>query len=69
MSQLINERAEFEKWFTSDTLSLRALERNGENYKLMQANSAWIVWQARAALEPKAKPALKPMQQQALNLN
>lgn len=40
-------RAEFEAWFSDDCKSPLAVERNsGGTYKLMQAQSAWIVWQA-----------------------
>jgi hypothetical protein len=43
------ERDAFEKWLSEDGKWPKAIERDGDSYKLIQANSSWIAWQARAA--------------------
>lgn len=51
-----DERAAFEAWESDNGKWPKAIERDAVGrYKLMQASSAWIVWQARAALA--AQPA------------
>jgi uncharacterized membrane protein len=37
-------RASFEFWFSDEGASLRAIERSGAGYRLMQAQSAWRAW-------------------------
>lgn len=39
-------RDAFEHWFSDEGKSPRAVERNGDCYKLMQAHAAWQAWQA-----------------------
>ena len=43
-------RADFERHFSGDGVWLKAIEREGFGYKLMQAHTAWVTWQAAAAL-------------------
>jgi hypothetical protein len=45
-----SERAAFEAWFSDGGQSPKAVQRSGDGYLLAQAQSAWGVWQARAAL-------------------
>jgi hypothetical protein len=54
-------RAGFEKWYSSDGLFPRSIERNGEDYKFMAASQAWVTWQAALATQPQApQGAVKP---------
>jgi hypothetical protein len=39
-------RAEFERWYGEGGTYLRAVEREGDTYKLMSAHIAWVTWQA-----------------------
>ncbi|ATQ77862.1 hypothetical protein CR152_27685 [Massilia violaceinigra] len=53
----MDEREAFEKYMTQDDAWPawpKAVERSGKGYKLMQVQSAWVAWQARAALESAA---------------
>ena len=38
-------RTEFERYFSDNGQFPLAVERNGDGYKLMQAQSAWVTWQ------------------------
>lgn len=40
------EREKFEYWFSDNGANKKAIERRGEGYLLMQAQSAWGVWLA-----------------------
>lgn len=61
MPDLNELRAEFEAWFSDDCKSPLAVERNsGGTYKLMQAQSAWIVWQAARRQHGSAVQAVEP---------
>lgn len=40
------ERERFEHWFSDNGANKKAIERRGEGYMLMQAQSAWGVWLA-----------------------
>lgn len=42
-------RAEFERWYCEGGTFLRAIEREGDSYKLMAAHVAWVTWQAAIA--------------------
>lgn len=42
----MGQREAFEHWFSDEGNSPRAVERNGEGYKLMAAQSAWNAWKA-----------------------
>lgn len=42
----MNTRAAFEHWFSDGGISKKAIERDGDGYKLMAAHSAWKAWQA-----------------------
>lgn len=42
-------RARFEAWFSDGGARPKAVERSGDGYRLMQAQSAWTVWQAALA--------------------
>lgn len=44
------ERAAFEHWASDNGEWLRAVERSGDGYKLVQTQSFWMAWQARAQL-------------------
>ena len=49
------EREAFEAWFSSDGKWPRSVERNGDCYKLIQAQQAWAAFQAgRASLAANA---------------
>lgn len=48
---LLLERRAFELWFSGGNPKCRSIERDGESYKLMAAHQAWLVWQARAAVQ------------------
>lgn len=48
--QVQDERAAFEAYFSQDGAWPNAVERKGDGYKLSSAQTAWTVWQARAAL-------------------
>lgn len=52
--ELPDERASFEWWASDVGTWLAAVERSGNGYKLAQTDSAWRVWQARAALAQQA---------------
>lgn len=66
------ERERFEYWFSDNGANKKAIERRGEGYLLMQAQSAWGVWlaakkQAMEELEPldtiyqwRSKPRNQP---------
>jgi len=41
-----NDREAFEVWFSDNGASPKAIERSGDGYRLMQAQSAWVAWQA-----------------------
>ena len=45
----MGQREAFEYWFSDGGKSPRAVERNGEGYKLMAAASAWEAWKAAYA--------------------
>lgn len=45
-------RVAFDDWFSEGGKWPAAVERSGDGYKLMQAHSAWVAWQAAR----KAKP-------------
>lgn len=45
-------RAVFEDWYSEGGKWPAVVERSGDGYKLMQAHSAWVAWQAAW----KAKP-------------
>lgn len=47
-------REDFEKWYSDDGKSTRAIERHGEGYKLAQANSAWETWKVAVSVEREA---------------
>jgi len=42
----MNVRESFEHWFSDEGASPRAIQRHGDGYLLMQAQSAWEAWQA-----------------------
>jgi arsenate reductase-like glutaredoxin family protein len=39
-------REAFEHWYSNAGKYPEAVERSGDNYKLLQANGAWQAWQA-----------------------
>ena len=41
----MNRREAFEWWMSDEGKSPKAVERNGEGYKLMQAQICWSAWQ------------------------
>ena len=41
----MNSREAFEWWMSDEGKSPKAVERNGECYKLMQAQICWSAWQ------------------------
>ncbi|NWF45426.1 hypothetical protein F3K02_09220 [Hydrogenophaga sp. D2P1] len=47
----LKEREEFEAWYGDQGKWPAAVERIGDGYKLAAAQSAWVTWQARAAIE------------------
>lgn len=47
-------REDFEKWYSDEGKSQRAIERHGEGYKLAQANSAWETWKVAVSVEREA---------------
>lgn len=48
-------RAQFERWFSDDGKSPKAIERDDSgNYKLGSAAWAWTAWQAAAKVERQA---------------
>ena len=49
-------RQAFEKWYSDGNRYMAALERNGEGYRLMQAQQAWHVWYACAKTLAAAQP-------------
>lgn len=49
-SLTVDERAAFEAWASDDGEFPKAVERSGHGYKLMQTQTYWMAWQARAAL-------------------
>jgi len=36
----------FEQWFSDDGQWPQAVQRSGEGYRLAQAQSSWVAWQA-----------------------
>lgn len=47
-------REAFEKWFSDGGEYPKAIEKNGDDYKLMTAASAWRTWQAAMeSMQPK----------------
>ena len=44
MNQTIREK--FELYYSDEGKWPKAVERSGEGYKLLQAQAAWVVWQA-----------------------
>ena len=40
-----DSREAFEHWFSDHGANLRAVERSGDNYRLMQAQQCWDAWQ------------------------
>lgn len=50
----MNSRELFEQWYSSDGQYPAVIERNGEHYKLIQAQQAWTAWQAAGAVERAA---------------
>ena len=42
-------RADFEHWFSYEGKNPRAVERDGDMYRLAQAHHGWWVWQAATA--------------------
>ena len=40
------ERRRFEHWFSDQGKWPQAVERSGNGYRLIQANDAWLAWQA-----------------------
>lgn len=55
----MTEREKFEAWMSDDGKYPQVLDRVGEVYKLVQADSAWRVWQAKAADSAAEIAALK----------
>lgn len=43
---VMSQRARFEHWFSDQGEWPQAVERSGEGYKLMQAQSSWETWKA-----------------------
>lgn len=39
-------RTAFEQWYSDNGSWPSSVERNGDDYKLMQAQQAWTAWQA-----------------------
>jgi hypothetical protein len=57
----MSQRASFEHWYSDEGQSPRAVERNGEGYKLMGAQAAWSAWKAcYAALDVTGRPSTTP---------
>lgn len=57
----LNEQTEFDKYMSNDGEWNRAIERDSEgNYLLIEAATAWAVWQARAALPPPTAQTVPP---------
>jgi len=43
---VVDERAAFDQWMSDEGKTPKAIERNGDGYRLAQAAFAWWVWQA-----------------------
>lgn len=56
MSMTEQARAAFEKYFFGDRpQDKRALERSGDGYKFIVAQSAWVIWEAAWLRTPTAE--------------
>ena len=51
MSDNLKEREAFEAWFSEQGKWPAAVDRRGDGYILAAAQSAWVAWQARAAID------------------
>ena len=53
----MDDREGFEKWASDDGAWPKAIERNGEDYKLMQTQLFWCGWKAACKFrdEPKVE--------------
>jgi uncharacterized protein YcbX len=57
----MSQRASFEHWYSDGGQSPKAVERDGEGYKLMGAQAAWNAWKAcYAALDVTGRPSGPP---------
>ncbi|MGE6580355.1 hypothetical protein ACQKD0_04890 [Vreelandella aquamarina] len=51
-----SQRERFERWFSDQGKWPQSVERSGEGYRLMQANDAWLTWQAACPENWQAVP-------------
>lgn len=51
-------RERFEYWYSDEGRTPKAVERNGDGYRLIAAHTAWNAWQAAIKSEREANDSL-----------